>query len=89
MRVLVEPGVSSTFLGGGGIAVLSERTGKLHVGNSTASAMWSAIVDHDGDVDRAAAAVATFFGVDNRKVKVDLEQLVGALKQAGLVRTEP
>jgi asparagine synthase (glutamine-hydrolysing) len=88
VRVLVEPGVSSSTHDGG-LVVLSERTGKMHVGNLTTSVMWLALADHDGDVERAATAVARFYGVDHDKVKADLERLVDELAQARLVRTEP
>ncbi|KJK50445.1 hypothetical protein UK23_10645 [Lentzea aerocolonigenes] len=68
---------------------MSERTGKMHLGNSTTSAMWSALVDHDGETERAVAAVAAFYGVDPDEVKTDLEHLVGELTQIQLVRTKP
>ncbi|WP_418287506.1 hypothetical protein [Lentzea guizhouensis] len=51
--------------------------------------MWSAILDHDGDLESAVTAVVGFYGVEPARVRTDLEHLVTSLNQARLVRTEP
>jgi hypothetical protein len=72
----------------GGLVLLCEHTGKLHRCNPTAAAMWAALVDHNGQTNAAVLAVAEQYGMDESRVRTDLDALLGDLRSAGLVRIE-
>lgn len=88
MRYRPEAGVTSTPMDDGGLVLLSERSGRLYRCNSTGAAMWTALCQHDGEPDAAAATVAEHYGTEPARVRADLKTLIDALQRAGLLGVE-
>jgi hypothetical protein len=89
VRVLVEPGVSAQETDDGGLILLSERTGKVHKCNVTASAFWQELIANEGELEPTSTAIAAWFGTDVATVRADLDTLITTLVKAGLARVEP
>lgn len=88
MRYRPEAGVTTTPMDDGGLVLLSERSGRLYRCNPTAAAMWTALHQHDGRPDTAAATVAKQYDTEPDRVRADLDALVDELHHASLVRAE-
>lgn len=89
MRYRREIGITTAHMDDGGLVLLSERSGRLYRCNPTATAMWTALHQHDGRPDAAAAAVAAQYNTEPARVRADLETLVDELRHAGLMKAEP
>lgn len=85
MRITAEPGVHTTILDDGSLLAVS-RTGKVFRANPTAAAMWTAIVESDGDADQVAEAIANRYGIPGERARSDLATLAGTLHDAQLIR---
>lgn len=88
MRILVERGVNTTTMDDGTMVILSERTGRYHRTNRTGTAMWQALISHEGHPDQAAGAVAEQHGIEVDRVLSDLGRFIEQLHGAGLVRVD-
>ncbi|MBI3687090.1 MAG: PqqD family protein [Actinobacteria bacterium] len=89
MRYRPDDGVSSTPMDDGGLVLLREKSGRLYRCNPTAAAMWTALLEHDGQPDAASRSVAERYGTGSARVRADLDVLLADLQRTGLVRAEP
>jgi PqqD family protein of HPr-rel-A system len=68
----------------GETVLYDERTGALHLLNSSASAVWWTI-DGISCVGDIVTILAERFGVPAEAIRTDVQQLLGELQEAGLV----
>ena len=88
MRFRPEPNIITTPMDDGGLVLLAQRSGTLFRCNATAAAMWTALCQHDGQLDAVAGSLAERYPAHAARVRADLDLLVEALRRAGLVRAD-
>jgi hypothetical protein len=88
VRLRPEPSIRTTSMDDGGLVLLCERSGTLYRCNTTATALWTALHEHDGHADAAAQSVAEQYRTDPARVRADLHRLIDAWRKAGLVRAD-
>lgn len=85
MHYRPEADVTTTSMDDGGLVLLSERSGKLYRCNAIAAAMWTTLVQQDGQPEATAAAVAERYDVAIGRVRSDLDELIDKLRTAGML----
>lgn len=85
MRIVTKSNVHTTIFDDGALLAVS-HDGTVFRANPTAAAMWTTIVESDGDAERAAASIATRYGIPHERALSDLTALVHELHDAQLIR---
>lgn len=91
MRVRPVPGLHVSVDADGRLDVITdpEASARRYRCGPVGTAMWIALCQHDGDVQRAADALATMWATEPVNARADLDIWVDEMRDAGLVRTEP
>ncbi|MFR9797761.1 PqqD family protein [Streptomyces sp. MS06] len=86
MHVRPTPGVTATILQSGEL-LLRPGGGETRIFPKLCAAMWIALRQHGGDIDRAAAALAAMWNSESVIICAELEIWVDELRAEGLVGT--
>lgn len=85
MAIHNAPGVTTRIHTDGHLRLTCRTTGREIDCEPIAAAMWIALKQHHGDVDRAARALSALWGTDTENIRHDLTVLAGSLCSLGLL----
>ncbi|WP_275291331.1 hypothetical protein [Amycolatopsis sp. La24] len=84
MAITTAPGVTQRMLSNGHLE-LTCRTSHRHIEcEPVAAAMWIALKQHNGDVDRAASTLSALWHTNEDDTRYDLIALAGSLCSLGM-----
>ncbi|WP_205673190.1 MULTISPECIES: hypothetical protein [Amycolatopsis] len=84
MAITTAPGVTQRMLSNGHLE-LTCRTSNRHIEcEPVAAAMWIALKQHNGDVDRAASTLSALWHTNEDDTRYDLIALAGSLCSLGM-----
>ncbi|WP_326565402.1 hypothetical protein VSH64_26505 [Amycolatopsis rhabdoformis] len=85
MAIQTAPGVTQRMLPNGHLELTCRATRRHVECEPVAAAMWIALKQQNGDVDRAAAVLAALWGTDEEDTRYDIIALAGSLCSLGLL----
>lgn len=88
MLVRTAPGVTPKLLPSGRLELSSSSTGERRCCGPIGAAMWIALNQNSGRVDRAADMLAELWGTDPVATRAAMVELAGQLCDAGLLRPD-
>ncbi|WP_158839645.1 PqqD family peptide modification chaperone [Saccharothrix deserti] len=80
--------VAVTITREGYLELKSTETDEHYRGHPVAAAMWIALQQHDGQVDRAAAELADTWEIDYEQIRAYMDAWVNRLVSTGFMREE-
>lgn len=88
MRVRLEEGIVAKVTRNGQLELVSERSGMRYRFGATAAAMWIALQQQGGSLERAAGVLAWQWSADPAATRRDFDVWLEDMLRAGLVRVE-
>lgn len=88
MTIQTAPGVTQRLLPNGHLDLFCSETRRQVECEPAAAAMWIALKQNDGELDRAADMLATLWDADPADTREDLIALTGTLCAVGLLTEE-
>ena len=85
MAIQTAPGVTQRMLPNGHLELSCRATRRQVECEPVAAAMWIALKQHNGDVDRAADVLAALWETDVEDTRYDIIALAGSLCSLGLL----
>ncbi|WAL67947.1 hypothetical protein ORV05_09300 [Amycolatopsis cynarae] len=85
MTIQTAPGVTQRMLPNGCLQLTCRSTRRQVECEPAAAAMWIALKQHNGDVDRASAVLAALWETDVDQIRQDMIALAGSLCSLGLL----
>ncbi|MEU0532541.1 hypothetical protein [Amycolatopsis tolypomycina] len=85
MAIQTVPGVTQRMLPNGHLQLTCRGTNRRIDCEPVAAAMWIALKQHHGDVERASAVLAALWETDVEDTRYDMELLAGSLCSLGLL----
>lgn len=85
MAIQSAPGVTLRMLPNGHLELTCRTTHRTIDCEPVAAAMWIALKQHNGDLDRAAAVLAELWETDIEDTKDDMIALAGSLCSLGML----
>ena len=85
MAIQTAPGVTQRMLPNGHLELSCRATCRQVECEPVAAAMWIALKQHNGDVDRAADVLAALWETEVEDTRYDLIALAGSLCSLGLL----
>lgn len=85
MAIQTAPGVTQRMLPNGHLELTCRATRRQIECEPVAAAMWIALKQQNGDVDRAAAVLSGLWGTDEEDTRYDIIALAGSLCSLGLL----
>jgi hypothetical protein len=85
MAIQNAPGVTQRMLPDGRLEITCHTTNRRIDCEPAAAAMWIALKQHNGDVDRAATVLSALWETDVEDTRYDLIALAGSLCSMGLL----
>jgi hypothetical protein len=85
MTIKTAVGVTQRMLPNGYLQLFCHTTGRYVECEPAAAAMWIALKQNNGDLDRAADMLAELWGVDAGEARFDMVALTGSLCAIGLL----
>jgi hypothetical protein len=85
MAIQSVPGVTQRMLPNGHLQLTCRSTSRQVDCEPVAAAMWIALKQHHGDVDRASAVLAALWETDVEDTRYDMIMLAGSLCSLGLL----
>lgn len=85
MAIQTAPGVTQRMLPTGHLQLTCRTTHREVECEPVAAAMWIALKQHNGDVDRASAVLAALWDTDVEDTRYDMIALAGSLCSLGLL----
>jgi hypothetical protein len=85
MAIQTAPGVTQRMLPTGHLQLTCRATRREVECEPVAAAMWIALKQHNGDVDRASAVLAALWETDVEDTRYDMIALAGSLCSLGLL----
>ncbi|GAA3463301.1 hypothetical protein GCM10018963_53140 [Saccharothrix longispora] len=85
MAIQTAPGVTQRMLPSGHLELFCRGTGRRVDCEPVAATMWIALKQHNGDVDRAGAALAAVWETDVEATRYDVMVFAGSLCSLGLL----
>ncbi|MEV4724890.1 PqqD family protein [Micromonospora humida] len=88
MRVRLEQGIVAKVTRNGQLELISEGSGLRYRFGATAAAMWIALQQQGGSLERAAGVLARQWSADPAVTRRDFDVWLEDMLRAGLVRVE-
>lgn len=85
MAIQTVPGVTQRMLPNGHLRLSCRSTNRQVECEPAAAAMWIALKQHNGDIDRASAVLAELWETDLADTRYDMLMLAGSLCSLGLL----
>ncbi|WIY03031.1 hypothetical protein QRX60_03940 [Amycolatopsis mongoliensis] len=85
MAIQTVPGVTQRMLPNGHLRLSCRTTSRQIECEPVAAAMWIALKQHNGDIDRASAVLAALWETDVEDTRYDMMLLAGSLCSLGLL----
>lgn len=85
MTIQTVPGVTQRMLPNGHLRLSCRTTSRQIECEPVAAAMWIALKQHNGDIDRASAVLAALWETDVEDTRYDMVLLAGSLCSLGLL----
>jgi len=85
MAIQTVPGVTQRMLPNGHLQLTCRASARQIDCEPVAAAMWIALKQHNGDVERASAVLAALWETDVEETRYDMLLLAGSLCSLGLL----
>lgn len=85
MAIQTVPGVTQRMLPNGHLRLSCRGTNRQVECEPAAAAMWIALKQHNGDIDRASTVLAALWETDLEDTRYDMLMLAGSLCSLGLL----